>query len=63
MTPVYIMLGLPFVAGEHLVKCEGYVAHARMEDGKCVIGVEFTDMPEEYQSMLEEYLSALGPSA
>ncbi|MFA6506221.1 MAG: PilZ domain-containing protein [Treponemataceae bacterium] len=63
MTPVYIMLGLPFVAGEHLVKCEGYVAHSRMENGKCVVGIEFTDMPEEYRSMLEEYLSALGHGA
>ena len=34
MTPVFVMLDLPFVAGEHLVKCEGYVAHSRMENGK-----------------------------
>ena len=60
MTPVYLMLGLPFVAGEHLVKCEGYVAHSRMENGKCIVGIQFTDMPEEYRSMLEEYLTALG---
>jgi len=60
MTPVYIMLGLPFVAGEHLVKCEGYVAHSRMENGKCIVGIQFTSMPEEYRSMLEEYLAALG---
>ncbi len=63
MTPVYIMLGLPFVAGEHLVKCEGYVAHSRMENGKCIAGIQFTAMPEEYRSMLEEYLTALGSGA
>ncbi len=60
MTPVYLMLGLPRDVGDiHLVKCEGYVAHSRMEDGKCIVGIQFTEMPDEYRAMLEEHFSAL----
>lgn len=59
-TPVYLMLGLPYASGDHLIRCEGFVAHARRQDGKYVVGIEFTGMSGEHRSLLEEHLSALG---
>ena len=63
MSPVFITLGLPFVSGDHLVKCGGFVARAQMSGGKCIAGIQFTDLPEEYKSMVEEYLAAIGSEA
>jgi len=60
-TRVQLMIGLPYVAGDHLLKCEGVVAHSRMENGVCVVGIEFAAMDPESRSMLEEHLSVIGP--
>jgi hypothetical protein len=59
MTPVFIMLGFAGESGETVIQVEGYVAHSRMESGKCVIGISFTDRSTEALSAIEAYLATI----
>ena len=56
---VFIMIGVPTEEGEHLVRCEGFVAHSHMEDGRCVFGVRFRHIEEEDRPYLAAYLQEL----
>jgi hypothetical protein len=59
MTPVFIMLGFSGDSGETVIQVEGYVAHSRMEDGHCVVGISFTDRSPEALAAIESYLAAM----
>jgi hypothetical protein len=59
MTPVFIMLGFSGDGGETVIQVEGYVAHSRMEDGRCVAGISFTDRSPEALAAIEAYLAAM----
>jgi PilZ domain. len=59
LTNVSITIGIPSPQGEHLVRCEGYVAHARMEGEVCVFGITFERVFEEDLPYLERYLAEL----
>ncbi len=61
MMPVFLLLGFSGEDGEKTVELEGYVAHSRMENGKCVAGIAFTDRPPETRNAIETYLAALPP--
>jgi len=47
------------------VRCEGYVAHARLEGGSCVFGIRIDEIYEDDRPYFEAYLSSLeaGPPA
>jgi hypothetical protein len=59
MTPVFIMLGVTCEECETVVQVEGYVAYSRMEDGKCVMGISFTDRSPEAVAAIEKYLTEI----
>jgi hypothetical protein len=59
MTPVFIMLGISGEAGETVIQVEGYVAHSRMEEGRCIVGISFTDNTPEARAAIEAYLAAM----
>lgn len=59
LTNVFLMVGLPGPEGERLVRCEGYVAWSRMEEGGCVFGVSFEHIAEEDKPYLDDYLATL----
>jgi hypothetical protein len=59
MTPVFIMLGFSGDGGETVIQVEGYVAHSRMEDGHCVVGISFTDRSTEALAAIESYLAEI----
>jgi hypothetical protein len=59
MTPVFIMLGFTGEAGETVIQVEGYVAHSKMEDGRCVVGISFTERSPEALAAIEAYLATI----
>ncbi len=59
MTPVFIMLGITCEGCETVVQVEGYVAHARMEEGKYLLGISFTDRSPEALAAIEGYLAEI----
>lgn len=59
LTNVYVMLGVPTEGGEHLVRCEGYVAYSRMEGDHCLFGVKFEQISSEDRPFLEQYVESL----
>lgn len=63
MMPIFLMLGFSDEDGEKTVELEGYVAHSRMEKGKCIAGIAFTDRPPDTRDAIEAYLSSLPPDA
>jgi hypothetical protein len=61
LTNVYLMIGVPSAEGEHLVRCEGFVAYSRVEDdGLCRFGVRFESVAEEDRPYLAAFLGQLG---
>jgi hypothetical protein len=58
MTPVFIMIGFSGEGGETVVQVEGYVAHSKMEAGRCVVGISFTDSSPEARAAIEAYLAS-----
>jgi hypothetical protein len=58
MTNVFVMVGIPSSEGEKLVRCEGYVAHARMEGGRCVFGIKIMHVSEEDLPILDAYIES-----
>jgi len=63
MTNVFIMMHVPSPpdasGGESIVRCEGYVSHSRMEEGRCVFGVKITSVYEDDVLAFEAYLASL----
>lgn len=59
LTNLFVMISIPSPEGERLVRCEGYVAHSRMEEGSCRFGVKIERIPEEERPFVEAYLASL----
>ena len=59
LTNVFIMVSVHGPEGDHLVRCEGYVAHAAMVDGFCRFGVKIERIFDEDRPYLEGYLASL----
>lgn len=63
MTNVYIMMRVPAAegdpAGEHQVRCEGYVSHSRLEGPRCLFGVRITSVYEADAAIFAAYLASL----
>ena len=59
LTNLFLMLEL--TDGEKMItiRCEGFVRHARMEDGRCHFGVKIEGMSQEDRQHFEAHLSAL----
>ncbi|HTX73943.1 MAG TPA: PilZ domain-containing protein [Rectinemataceae bacterium] len=62
LTNVYLMLGVPNPEGERLVRCEGYVAHARMEAGRCLFGIRIERVSDEDEPFLTRFVQELEKS-
>ncbi len=59
LTNVFIMIGVPAPEGERLVRCEGYVAHSRMEGDRCVFGIRIEHVSDEDKPYYDTYLEGL----
>jgi hypothetical protein len=64
LTNVYLMLEVPVTGSanpgeKRMIRCEGFVAHSEMVDGKCKFGVRISRVSEEDQPYLEAYYAML----
>lgn len=59
LTNVFIMIGVPSPDGERLVRCEGFVAHSRMEGDRCVFGIRIEHVSEDDKPYYDAYLQSL----
>jgi hypothetical protein len=59
MSAVFIMLKLPGPEGERQVRCEGYVSHSQMVEGRCVFGVKFSSIDPDDKAVFEAYIASL----
>jgi len=60
LTNVFVMLEVKVGEEKRLVRCEGYVAHSRMVDGKCEFGIKFQHISSEDMPLFENFLASLG---
>ena len=59
LTNVYVMIGVPGASGERLIRCEGYVAHSQMVEGRCQFGIRIEKISEDDRPYLEAYIEKL----
>jgi len=59
LTNVFVMFGVPGADGERLVRCEGYVAHSQMVEGRCLFGIRIEHVSDEDKPHFEAYLASL----
>jgi hypothetical protein len=60
LTNVFIMLEVKVGEEKRLVRCEGFVAHSRMVEGKCEFGIKFEHISSEDMPLFETFLSSIG---
>jgi hypothetical protein len=63
LTNLFIMVTVHCPDGEHLVRMEGFVAHAEMVEGLCRFGVRIERIFDEDRGYLETYLASLAGGA
>ena len=56
LTNLYLMLELQVGEVTRQVRCEGFVKHSAIEEGRCVFGVKIERMDEDDRLHLEAYL-------
>ena len=59
LTNLYLMLELTVGEVTKLVRCEGFVKHSEMEDGRCIFGVKIERISEEDRQHLDAYLDEM----
>jgi hypothetical protein len=59
LTNVFAMIGVPVGEGERLVRCEGFVAHSRMEGDRCIFGIRIEHISEEDKPYFDAYMDQL----
>jgi len=63
MTNVYLMMRVPYrdgsVGGSRQVRCEGYVSHSKLVQGRCSFGIRITSVYEADVGAFEAYLVQL----
>lgn len=56
LTNLYFMLELKVGDMTRVIRCEGFVKHSTMEDGRCRFGVKIQSISEEDREHLEAFL-------
>ncbi|MDA8409358.1 MAG: PilZ domain-containing protein [Treponema sp.] len=59
LTNLFLMLELKVGETTKQVRCEGFVRHSRMEEGRCVFGVKIERISEDDRQHLEAYLKQI----
>ena len=59
LSPVYLIFTLPGPEGGRRIRCDGYVAHASCEEGRCILGIHFADLSEADQAAIDAYIDSV----
>ena len=59
----YLLFEVPTEQGSHEIRCEGLAAHVHKTDEGFEVGVSFTDLFEDDQRVLEQFIDSLEPAA
>jgi len=58
LTPIYVLLELHRDSGQkETFEVDAYIAHSRMENGKCIAGVCFTNRNPGLSEVIEEVIA------
>ncbi len=59
LTRVFLMVTIPTITGDYILKVEGVVVHSRKDGPDYALGVQFVDLMDSDKEALQEYLSSL----
>jgi hypothetical protein len=59
LTNVFVMVSVPGEAGEHLVRCEGYVTNSLMDGEYCRFGIKIEHVSPEDKPYLDALILKL----
>jgi len=59
LTNVFVMLSVPGENSERIIRCEGFVAHSQMAEGRCLFGIRIQRVSDEDRPYLDAYMAKL----
>lgn len=58
LTRLFVMFSLPDTDGKKRIRCEGYVAHSRLDGERCIFGVKFEEIQAEDRAAIAAWVAS-----